>query len=143
MKRREFIKSSCTICAVAATFGLATNLSSCSTVQVYKTSVNNNVITVPKTEFVDGAYLKVIRSNYSFHDILLVNKPETKPLALLMTCTHFNNALVVNNDGLNCNLHGSSFSLTGEVKNGPATKNLKTFLVTQDANNFYINTPQN
>lgn len=49
--------------------------------------------------------------------------------ALLMRCTHQGTELQVFGDRLQCPAHGSEFSNTGAVQNGPADKNLRGFPV--------------
>lgn len=110
---------------------------------VYKATVDQHQIIVPKTAFLEGETMKVVRSSATLYDILLVAKPNEEPRALLMSCTHFSNALVPNTNGLNCNLHGSQFDLQGAVINGPASKALKKFTVSTNEQNYLINLKNN
>jgi nitrite reductase/ring-hydroxylating ferredoxin subunit len=59
--------------------------------------------------------------------------------ALLMRCTHRGAELNAGGDTLSCSAHGSEFNNKGEVLEGPADESLKTFPVTTDDENIYIN----
>ena len=53
-------------------------------------------------------------------------------IAVAMACTHQGTAVVYegNNNRFYCNNHGSSFSNSGVVNNGPAATNLKQYSTT-------------
>ena len=53
--------------------------------------------------------------------------------ALDSFCTHAG-CTVQAGSTLNCPCHGSQFSLTGSVRQGPATQKLKSFQITQEGN---------
>ena len=54
--------------------------------------------------------------------------------ALWMQCTHQGTELQVFGDRLQCPAHGSEFSQTGAIQNGPADKPLRAFstIITQE-----------
>ena len=58
--------------------------------------------------------------------------------ALLMRCTHQGTELQVFGDRLQCPAHGSEFSTTGSVQNGPAETALRTFPVSIENDNLKI-----
>ena len=58
---------------------------------------------------------------------------ESKFLALSMVCTHKKCDVDYTGSGFECPCHGSTFTSTGKVTNGPATKNLKSFKTTYNA----------
>lgn len=58
--------------------------------------------------------------------------------ALLMRCTHQGTELQVFGDRLQCPAHGSEFSITGSVQNGPAEIPLRTFPVLLENGNLKI-----
>jgi Rieske Fe-S protein len=60
-------------------------------------------------------------------DILLIRINENSYNALLMKCTHQDNALTANKSGLYCSAHGSTFDLEGNVTKEPALTPLKKF----------------
>lgn len=55
---------------------------------------------------------------------------EGKYLALSTVCTHKKCDVDYTGDGFECPCHGSTYSKTGKVTNGPATKNLKSYKTT-------------
>ncbi|MBK8549812.1 MAG: Rieske (2Fe-2S) protein [Ignavibacteria bacterium] len=60
---------------------------------------------------------------------------ESKFLALSMICTHKKCDVDYTGSGFECPCHGSTYSSTGKVTNGPATKNLKSLKTTYNAEN--------
>ena len=139
MNRRNFIKQTCGAClAVSGMSVVSTLFSSCSTINVYKTAIQTNTIEIPVSELLPEENAKIIRTDAKHRDILLVRKPDNTFHALLMQCTHFDNALVANKKGLICNMHGSGFSFDGDVKNGPASRSLKKYPVTIQNEKFII-----
>jgi len=68
-------------------------------------------------------------------ELSTANTPYT---ALLMECTHKGCELRVNGEYLVCPCHGSEFTNKGVVQNPPAEKNLRTFIVTADNENIYV-----
>lgn len=58
--------------------------------------------------------------------------------ALWMQCTHQGTTLQVFGDRLQCPAHGSEFSQTGALQNGPADKPLRTFATTLTEQNLKI-----
>jgi len=59
--------------------------------------------------------------------------------ALLMRCTHQGTELQVFGDRLQCPAHGSEFTSTGAVQNGPAEAPLRTFAVRIESETLKIN----
>lgn len=139
MNRRDFILSSCKACvATGGGLLLSSLFSSCSSLQVYKTAPATNVIEVPKSAFGPEERKKIIRAAGVGYDILLLQPAGSEPWAILMRCSHQDNALVALNKGFSCSMHGSQFEDSGEVISGPATAPLKKFTVTQNESNFII-----
>lgn len=58
---------------------------------------------------------------------------DSKFLALSLVCTHKKCEVEKSDDGFECPCHGSTYSSTGKVTHGPATKNLKSYKTTYDA----------
>lgn len=58
---------------------------------------------------------------------------DTKFLALSKVCTHKKCEVEYNGTEFECPCHGSKYSKTGKVLNGPATKNLKSYKTTYNA----------
>jgi Rieske Fe-S protein len=127
MDRRNFIKSGCAVCTAVIGAGfIASTLSSCTSLPIYKGVAEQNRLSVPLSSFADGNLL-VVRSNKMEYDILLVKKSDSDVAALLMQCTHQDTALSANKTGLFCASHGSTFDLEGNVTKEPAIKPLKKF----------------
>jgi Rieske Fe-S protein len=117
---------------------IATTLSSCASLPVYKGVAEQGMMNVPLSSFIDGNLL-VVRNNKMEHDILLVKKSESDVTALLMQCTHQNNSLSANKTGLFCASHGSTFDLEGNVTKEPALKSLKKYRTEINNQNVTIN----
>ena len=73
-------------------------------------------------------------------NIIIIRASETQYVALSKVCTHQGCAVIYNesDNNLPCPCHGSLFSITGSVLQGPATSNLKKYTTTIDGNNLII-----
>ncbi len=60
---------------------------------------------------------------------------ETKFLALSTVCTHKKCEVEYNGSDFECPCHGSTFTKTGKVTGGPATKNLRSYKTTYNSDN--------
>lgn len=137
--RRTFIKTSCLACAqFAGLTAVLASLQSCSSIRILETGISGGSIDVPFSSFEPEEHLKIVRVPQQVYDILLVRQPGQTATALLLQCTHEDTRLVATNSGLYCNLHGSSFSLSGDVKAGPAIRRLKQFPVTEHTDHYTI-----
>lgn len=126
--RRNFIKQSCTLCASIAGMGILTSqLSSCTALPMCKGDICKGVISVPIISFTDKNKIVIVRNKQLDYDILLVKLTDDKYEALLMKCTHQDNPLTANQNGLFCSAHGSTFDLNGMVTKEPALNPLKKF----------------
>jgi Rieske Fe-S protein len=136
--RREFIKSSCNACLLAATGALFSELAACSpAARVLKVPVSNNSVQVPLTAFTTGP-LVIVRPSGWLYDIAVRKIADGQYDALLLQCTHQQNQLVVNSNGYQCNLHGSQFDQNGKVVKGPAALPLKRFDTTLNSGELII-----
>ena len=138
MHRRDFIKASCSICIAASSGWIVSNLSSCSPIPVYKTSVIENKIIVPLSRFASGDF-QIIRPRNLEYDIALRKESSGEYTALLMRCTHADNQLISTGSGFICDLHGSRFNDEGMVIKGPAELPLKKFPTEIIADNIIVN----
>ncbi|MEI8280651.1 MAG: Rieske 2Fe-2S domain-containing protein [Bacteroidota bacterium] len=125
MHRRDFIKSSCGLCVALGSGALVSALlESCGTsLSVLKTTALNNVITIPLADFQQDSFKMVRVSNYNY-DLAVQKQADGSYLALVLMCTHAHHSLTKTGDSYYCSLHGSQFANTGQVKKGPAEKNL-------------------
>lgn len=143
MERRNFIKQCGTL--GFSCLGLAMVLDSCTSVHHVAAVVNNNTIQLNKSEFIikkdDKTTFRkyiIVRIENSNFPIVVYRFSETDFKALLLRCTHQANELNVNGDLISCSAHGSEFTNKGEVTQGPAEQSLKSFPVTIDEKNIYL-----
>lgn len=142
MDRREFTKV-CMICvagSVASTF-----ISGCRSVHYTNGVVENNGISVLKSEFV---YLKkdkpmtrsylIVRNESLQFPIYVYRFSDELYSALFMKCSHQGNELQAAGDHLHCPAHGSEFNNKGLVVQGPAESNLRTFNVVSGPGKIFI-----
>ncbi len=144
MNRKNFIKT----CGFACLGGTAITfmLEGCaSTIYFGQSTFNNNIITIKKTEFFNGNEKRKVKRKY----ILIKTDQFNYPIyvyklngdeysALLMECTHKGCELQPQGSFLVCPCHGSEFTNKGVVQNPPAEQNLKSFIITSDNENLYI-----
>src|SRR4051812_15926234 len=109
MKRSEFLKLSCTGCALGTTGILSlTELLSCAphaSMSVYKTGVTDKIISVPESQ-VANAKITIVRAKGMDYDIALsrdIQADFSNYFALLLRCTHFSNPLEVSGNKFSCN----------------------------------------
>jgi Rieske Fe-S protein len=143
MKRKEFIISSCVACLSVA--GLGELLSSCGSVKFTAGKLNDDGLIIDADEFKtktagDTTYRPyiIVRNEALKYPICVYRISDAEYSALWMQCTHQGTELQVAGNYLNCTAHGSEFSNKGTVINGPADKNLKTFPVTINNNELFI-----
>jgi Rieske Fe-S protein len=138
--RRDFIKKSCTLCVGLMGMGaIVTQLSSCAVLPIFKGEMENDVIAVPLSFFIDKNKMLLVRNPKLEFDILLVKIDNAKFNALLMKCTHQENALTATEKGLFCASHGSAFDLEGNVTKEPALSPLKKFKTEINNSSILIN----
>ena len=98
---------------------------------------NNNTggVTIDLTDSAFAA-LKTVGGFAYKNNLIIIRSTETVYLALSKVCTHQGCDVTYSsaNKNLPCPCHGSKFSTTGAVMNGPATTNLKTYDVKQNEN---------
>jgi cytochrome b6-f complex iron-sulfur subunit len=142
MDRRKFIVSSCFACAG---IGITWLLQACSSHKyVTNYSVTSNKLTIKKSEFtlikkerpIQQKFLLIKPENFQFPIALYQLNDEYK--ALLLQCTHQGCELTPYETMMVCPCHGAEFNNKGEVKQGPAEVNLKSFITTHDNENIYI-----
>jgi Rieske Fe-S protein len=137
MERRQFVKSTCNLCLVAASGFLLSELSACdASYQIIKTDVVNDTIQIPLVSF-DRPGFKLVRPRGWNYDIA-VFKSANGYEAILMRCTHQNNQLILTGKGFVCDLHGSNFDLEGRVTKGPAELTLKKYSASVVRDNLII-----
>ena len=137
-ERREFIKSSCNFCLLAAGGFLISELAACSPAsKVLKVAVSGNSVQVPLSSFATEPLL-ILRPSGWYYDIAVRKMKDNNYEALLLQCTHQQNQLLVNPNGYTCNLHGSQYDENGKVLKGPAELSLKRFNTTLSTDQLII-----
>lgn len=143
MNRREFVTQTCMACLGGGL--LSTVLSSCSSTHYVAGSLDSKGIYVLKTEFIEikkdqavtRQFIVVHHEKLDF-PIYLYRLNDTTYSALLMKCTHQGSELQAAGDHLYCSSHGSEFDKKGNVSQGPAEKNLRSFPVSVIHDKIFI-----
>jgi cytochrome b6-f complex iron-sulfur subunit len=143
MERRKFIKNCCV--TVVGLPVIASTLHSCGSIYYATATKEQNKLVVKKSAFIQLKKEKtttrdfvLIKTETMDFPICLYNTEKDTYVASLMYCTHRGCELNVGGGIYSCPCHGSEFSLTGEVLEGPADKNLTTFRTETDYENIYI-----
>jgi nitrite reductase/ring-hydroxylating ferredoxin subunit len=137
MERRIFLKNTCTICLAIGAGLTLSDLSSCASLPIYKTAIDENKISIPVSLFAQNNLQIIQPKDYAF-DIALRKEKDGSYVALLMRCTHASNPLNSTGTGFYCTLHGSTFNAEGAVTKGPAAVALKKFPTEINSGNIII-----
>jgi nitrite reductase/ring-hydroxylating ferredoxin subunit len=143
MDRRNFLKQGCTACLSMTV--LSTFVSSCVATQ-YNTgklsadgiSINKNDFKVKQKGSTAFSSFIIVRNDALKFPICVYRINENEYTALWMRCTHQGAELQASGDVVHCTAHGSEFNNKGEVRNGPAGNNLKTFPVKINNDEIFI-----
>ncbi len=143
MDRKDFLKT-CGMAIVGIPFA-SMLLTSCESIYYATSSVKNDRIVVPLSEFeiikknavTYRNFVMVKTSNLDF-PICLYKTGENQYTASLMKCTHRGCELNVGGGIYSCPCHGSEFDTKGGVLEGPADQDLKTFKTFIENENIYI-----
>ncbi len=143
MNRKDFLKT----CGFACLGGSAMVIlmQSCTVTKTITGNIENSDLMVAISDFESVSDNKITFKKYVIinNDVLkfpicVYRIEENKYNALWLECTHQGNEVQVFGDKLQCPAHGSEFSNSGLVTNGPADRNLRTFPVTIDGNYLKI-----
>ena len=137
MERRQFIRTSCSLCIAFGSASLAEALSSCASIPVYETSVQGDVVAVPLSIFSEGN-IHIVRASGILYDIAVEKDTAGNYSALLLRCTHASNPLIFTGEGFRCPVHGSGFDLEGDVTHGPAVLSLEKLSTKISGQNIII-----
>jgi len=143
MERRNFIKKSC-YTAIGIPI-LASAIQSCGAIYYASATKDTNRLVVKKSEFwkvkkdkkIDRDFVLVKTEMMDF-PICLYKIGKDSYSAALLHCTHRGCELNVGGGIYTCPCHGSEFSVTGELLEGPADRDLTTFKTETDDENIYI-----
>lgn len=137
MERRDFIKTSCSVClALSSELLLGSLLSSCASFPVYETTISEKKITVPESLFAKSSIQIIHPKDYKYN-IALEKSKDGNYEAFLLECTHASTPLNFTGKKFVCPLHGSEFNEEGRVLQGPAALPLKK-LAARVSNNKII-----
>lgn len=132
MQRRDFIKSTCRICLLGTAGASALRLAACSPSAgkaLMRPRVIDNTVTIPVSAF-DKESVQIISPEKYPYEIAVQKQAGGSYKALLLKCTHYENALIPAGNGYYCNAHGSRFGLEGNVLKGPAAAPLTSLKTT-------------
>jgi Rieske Fe-S protein len=140
MERKDFIKT-CGFACLGGVF-LSSVLEGCAGSKIIAGTIDRSDLVFPESAFKqnNGSYKTyvVVQHEQLKYPVCVYRFNETMYSALLMRCTHQGAELQVFGDRLECPAHGSQFSNKGQVKNGPADTNLRTFPVSVLNNQIHI-----
>ena len=134
MERRAFVRK----CGMGCLGVLASSLllPGCAGTRYVSGNIQGSFLSISEDDFLnqDQDYLKhVVVQNDALHYPIVVFRLGTDNYqALLMKCTHQGTELQVFGDRLQCPAHGSEFTITGNVQNGPADSALRSFPVIKE-----------
>ncbi len=143
MNRRYFIARGCMACLG---FTLpASLLQSCRSTRYVSGTTGKDGVFLNQDAFKVSrngatAYLPfvILHNELLQYPIYVYRFSGTEYTALWMSCSHQGAELQAAGDHLQCPAHGSEFDNRGNVTNGPADKNLRSFPVTVDNNQLFI-----
>jgi Rieske Fe-S protein len=144
MDRKRFITQCGLACLGAA--GVSVLTQSCAGTGQINGSISNNQLQVPLSSFTISAKDKtarykryiVVRNEQLNYPLVVYREAENAYTALLLRCSHQYNELNVSGELLSCPAHGSEFDSKGNIISGPADTKLRSFPVTMDKQNLYI-----
>ena len=143
MNRKEFIIETCKVCV--ATTAISSLFSSCASTQYISGTLAKDGITISKNDFRlsqkdNAAYRSfvIVRNEALQYPICVYRFNGEQYSALWMKCTHQGTELNASGDFLQCPAHGSEFNNKGNVRNGPADKDLRVFPVVVSNNELFI-----
>jgi Rieske Fe-S protein len=132
MERRDFIRNCGFICFGGVAY--ATLLQSCATTKTVQGQIDASWLVIDLKEFetvkkgvTDYHKYVIVHNDALQYPICVYRFSDSDFRALYMQCTHQGAELQVFGDKIQCPAHGSEFSNTGAVENGPATQHLRTF----------------
>jgi len=137
--RREFLQTLAGTLVVAAA---AEWLPGCAAgLPAVRGELHGVALTIPKAEAAalaaPGGVLLVRPQNFPIA-ILLRRLDDNQLIALSSICSHAGCEVRVLPNALQCPCHGSEYDVTGEVVEGPASRALQRFPVTEDENAITI-----
>ena len=142
MDRRDFIKSSCASC-IGATLLSSMLINACTPTRYINGKLEKDGLLVEKDQFRVGSKgsfssFIVVRNESLLFPICIYRFSDEDYSAIWLKCAHMGAEVNVVGDMLQCPAHGSEYNNRGQVTNGPATTNLRTFPVIVRTNDLFI-----
>ena len=143
MNRKDFIINSCAACLSAT--AISSLFTSCTATKYITGNLGKDGLTVSKDEFkirqkdntAHRSFI-IVRNDALQYPVCVYRFSDQEYSALWMRCTHQGTELQASGDFLQCPAHGSEFNNKGLVTNGPADSSLRTFPVTVNNNELFI-----
>lgn len=126
--RRDFLKSSLKTIAIGSIA-----LSSLDIKKLFAEAEKENLLIGKTINLSDYPELQSVGGHAVIGKTFISRTGDSKFLVLSMVCTHKKCDVDFTGEGFECPCHGSTFSSTGKVLSGPATKNLKSYKATYNA----------
>ncbi|HKI87919.1 MAG TPA: ubiquinol-cytochrome c reductase iron-sulfur subunit [Draconibacterium sp.] len=143
MERKDFLKNLAAGGSILLVSPALFNACSKGTDQIMNNTNNNNgnssEIVVDLTSTSYSALSSV--GGYAYKsNVIIIRTSDTQYVALSSVCTHQGCTVMYNasTNQLPCPCHGSLYSISGSVINGPAPKSLKKYNTKIDGNNLII-----
>lgn len=143
MNRRKFLKQSCSACLAVAAMPLI--LDSCLAISNSTGRLTDKGLVLRADDFLlkdskGSAYRAslIVRNDKLKYPICVYRTSDKDYNAIWMQCSHQGAELQAAGDQLHCPAHGSEFNKKGVVTAGPADVNLRTFPVTVNGNEIFI-----
>ncbi len=129
--RRDFLKTSLKTIAVGSIA-----LSALDVKKLFAEAEADNTSTAAKViSLSDYPELASVGGNTSIGNLFISRTGDSKFLTLSLLCTHKKCSVDYTGSGFECPCHGSTYNSSGKVTKGPATKNLKSYKNTYNADN--------
>lgn len=137
-ERRKFIQDGCKACLLLGTGFLISELTACGPAsQIIRLPISGNTVQLPVTGF-EKRTMQIVRPDGWVYDIAVRKLDDGKYEALFLQCTHQRNQVIPESNGFLCPLHGSRYTIDGQVKKGPAELSLRKFPVHEESGNLII-----
>lgn len=143
MDRRKFLMTGCSACLALAATPLI--FDSCVAISNATGRLNEKGLMLKAEDFLlkdknGSAYRSslIVRNDKLKYPICIYRTSETQYNAVWMQCSHQGAELQAAGDQLLCPAHGSEFNSKGIVTSGPADTNLRTFPVTVNGNEIFV-----
>lgn len=143
MERKEFLKKSGLLCL--SCLGVSALLQGCKTAYYIPNTLTGNKLVVKKSDFIEQKksdsieHVWVLVKTDRFKEPIYLRKLEEGSYsAVLLHCMHKGCEVNPSKDYLVCPCHGSEYTATGQVVQGPAERDLQKFITTTEGDIIYI-----